>query len=183
MSMAKRPSSWPASFAILLAGALAGGGMVSWSLFERPISVQLPDRLAPASATQLEAAGKTAEPLLFPARETFGEALERPLFIQTRRQPSTKPVAAEVAALTPDGIHISGINIIRGRARAFIVSSEAPKGAWLAEGSTVAGWRLAAISSNSVRLEAQGRSAKLDLYKAVTPANSVASAARKAAAP
>lgn len=179
--MARRPSSFPASFAVLLAGALMGGSMLSWTLFARPIEVQLPLAEPPSSKAQPQTAGSAPRELAFAARNSFLEALERPLFSKTRR-PSGAKVVPElaVAELSPDGLSISGITIIRGHARAFILSSESPKGVWFSEGSTVAGWRLTAISPTGIRLEAQGRSAKLELYKVSVHAKSLASNATKA---
>ena len=186
--MARRPSSLPASFAVLLVGALLGGSMLSWTLFVRPIEVRLPADEAPPLKVQPQMASGLPVALAFAVRNTLLEALERPLFSKTRRPPGAMAVPERaIAGLAPDGLSVSGITIILGHARAFILSSEAPKGAWVSEGSTVAGWRLTAISPTDVRLESKGQSAKLNLYKVFvhgkTLAISTAKASRAQSAP
>ena len=182
--MARRPSSLPASFAILLMGALLGASMLSWTLFVRPVEVQLPADVPVSTAQPPQLQGSGPNQMAVAERSMFMEALERPLFSKTRRPPSAKSAPQLAAAEpSPDGLSVSGVTIIGRHSRAFILSSDAPKGAWVSEGSMVAGWRLTAISPTGIRLEAQGRSAKLTLYKSsahATPAASLASTSRTA---
>jgi hypothetical protein len=171
--MAQQPSTLPASLAILLAAALVGGAMFSWTLYVAPIVMPKPGILDQRGGQAALSLGDAAAEAQTADRSTYQEALDRPLFAKDRRPPSavvpTAPTVATVpdapeVALSMDGIRIQGVAIGNGKARAFIVSPDSPKGAWLVRGDKVAGWRIAEVNEGFMRLEGQGRQEKLFLY-------------------
>ena len=103
------------------------------------------------------APGANAPP---PALEAI---VQRPLFSATRRPDTPPPTMAQAAPPPPPPprdrqISLKGVYMDGAQAKAFVVSAEQPEGAWVSAGGRVGPWRVAAISAERVRFEAEGES-------------------------
>lgn len=87
---------------------------------------------------------------------------QRPLFSPARRPDAPPPTMAQAAPPPPPPrdrqISLKGIYMDGAQAKAFLVSAEQPEGAWVGAGGRVGPWRVAAISAERVRFEAEGES-------------------------
>ena len=87
---------------------------------------------------------------------------QRPLFSPTRRPDAPPPPMVQAAPPPPPPrdrqISLKGIYMDGAQAKAFLVSAEQPEGVWVGAGGHVGPWRVAAISAERVRFEAEGES-------------------------
>ncbi len=97
------------------------------------------------------------------------QSLTRPIFSKSRR-PSPRsaparaePVAAPIAS-NADGLTVYAIVRNGTTNQAFIISVEAPEGAWKTIGDTVDAWTISSIDAAELTLKNGDRSAKLRLY-------------------
>jgi hypothetical protein len=90
---------------------------------------------------------------------TFDDIVQRPLFSRSRQL-----AVAMMAALPPlpppppviaidRGITLKGVFINGTQAKAFMISTQNPLGAWIQAGEEIAGWRVVAIEPDQVTLE------------------------------
>ncbi|WP_457797488.1 hypothetical protein [Methylocystis sp. S23] len=97
------------------------------------------------------------------------ETLSRPIFIKSRRpapksaKPAASPELGPISA-APAGVVVGAIVKNKKTSQAFIVSPEAPEGAWRKIGDTVESWTLAAIDRAEIILKNGGQTAKVTLY-------------------
>ena len=129
---------WMALAVSLVGGDILGGG-------------EGDTRAAPGMAT----AGPN---LPAPALEAIAQ---RPLFSVTRRPDAPPPAMAQATPPPPPRdrrITLKGVYIDGAQAKAFVVSAEQPDGAWVSAGGRVGPWRVAAVSAERVRFEAEGES-------------------------
>lgn len=105
---------------------------------------------------------------------TYRGTLDRPLFAPDRRPPPP-PQAAETrangAAVDPppaDGLRIVGFMKGSGGkvpARALVRAADASQAVWVEAGSTIGGWRVAAVGDRTVTLESGGQRRELKLFE------------------
>jgi hypothetical protein len=94
------------------------------------------------------------------------EALSRPIFSKSRK-PSPKAAAAPSEtnlSAAPGTMSVTAIVRDKNTSRAFLISSDAPEGAWRKIGDTVENWTVTAIAPREVILRSGDQSAKLPLY-------------------
>lgn len=126
----------------------------------------LPD-LSPAPAPQATA----AEPFTLPEigsmpLEALAEALERPLFTESRRPPAAPAAAPSRLEATLAGVLTNGPEKL-----AIVLAADANRPARLREGDLFQGWRVTQIDDVSVLLERDGRTERLVLsFKGPPPA-------------
>lgn len=100
------------------------------------------------------------------------EALTRPIFSKTRRPSAkavTRPTEAKVEVDAPTGVTLGAVVRRKGSAQAFIISPEAPEGAWKKVGDTVDAWTISKIDPTELMLKSGDRAAKLKLYEEPPP--------------
>lgn len=91
----------------------------------------------------------------------FENIVRRPLFARSRQgvsqvsAPMPVPPPAS-SALDPD-VTLRGVFMNGTLAKAFLLSSQSPLGAWVQAGEEVAGWRVVAVERGQVVLEGQGQ--------------------------
>jgi hypothetical protein len=100
--------------------------------------------------------GTTARP---PAG--FENIVRRPLFARSRQGVSQASAPMPVSppppsTLDPD-VTLRGVFMSGALAKAFLLSSQSPLGAWVQAGEEVAGWRVVAVERGQVVLEGQGQ--------------------------
>ena len=94
------------------------------------------------------------------------EALSRPIFSKNRK-PAPKAAgtpASESAPALADSLSITAIVQNKKSAQVFMVSPDAPEGAWRKIGETVNFWTITAIKSKEVFLKNGNQTAKVELY-------------------
>ncbi len=115
-------------------------------------TISLPEWLGTPSSS----GGASARP---PA--SFENIVRRPLFSRSRQGISQVSVPAPVAPPPPptldQGITLRGVFMSGPLAKAFLLSSQSPLGAWVQAGEEVAGWRVVAVKRDQVLLEGQGQ--------------------------
>ena len=98
------------------------------------------------------------------------QTLSRPLFSKSRRPSAiaAKPAPSETEKANPSApppnVMVSAIVKFGPRTQAFVVSSTAPEGKWLAVGETVDGWSVDAIHSSGIVLKNGERTMMTPLY-------------------
>lgn len=95
------------------------------------------------------------------------QTLTRPIFSKTRKPtPRSAPRASEpvVTSSAPSGVTVSAI-VKKGKtAQAFVVSPDAPEGAWKKIGDTLDSWTISDIASDALTLRSGGNAATVKLY-------------------
>jgi hypothetical protein len=136
----------------LIVGLMAWIGLVGLVTTLAIVSVEisavsLPSWLDSRTSTSPGATNRTAA--------AYDSIVQRPLFSRSRQLP-----VAMVAALPPPpivpidrGITLKGVFINGAQAKAFLISTENPLGAWNQVGEEIAGWRIVAIEPDQVMLE------------------------------
>ena len=94
--------------------------------------------------------------------------VQRPLFSRSRQGvtlvQAPMPVAAPTA-VTPDrDIALKGVFMNGGLAKAFMLSSQNPLGAWVKAGEEIAGWKVLGVQPEYVVLEGQGEKRSVQLH-------------------
>lgn len=96
------------------------------------------------------------------------ETLSRPIFSRSRRpSPKAKPqVAADLSpnAIAPGGLTVSAIVKNKEAHQAYVVSQDAPEGAWRKVGDTVDTWMISRIDRHEVILQSGEHTASIKLY-------------------
>ena len=113
----------------------------------------------PGDARAAAGAASAGPTVPAPALEAIAQ---RPLFSATRRPDAPPPAMAQAAPPPPPPrdrrITLKGVYLDGAQAKAFVVSAEQPEGAWVSAGGRVGPWRVAAVSAERVRFEAEGES-------------------------
>lgn len=104
------------------------------------------------------------------------ETLSRPIFSRSRR-PSPKAksqVEADLSpnAIAPDGLTVSAIVKNTEAHQAYVVSKDAPEGAWRQVGDTVDSWTISRIDRHEVILKSGEQTASIKLYPDPPPIDS-----------
>jgi TM2 domain-containing membrane protein YozV len=116
-------------------------------------TITLPEWLGTPSSAP---AGTAARP---PAN--FENIVRRPLFSRSRQGMSQASVSMPVQPPPPStldqDITLRGVFMSGPLAKAFLLSSQSPLGAWVQVDEEVAGWRVMAVQRDHVLLEGQGQ--------------------------
>ncbi len=104
------------------------------------------------------------------------ESISRPIFSKSRK-PSPKAanaVSPSNGTTESGGISVTAIVLNKKILQAYIISSDAPEGAWRKIGDTVDSWNIASIAPKEVVIQNGGQRRTLPLYANVTdqPVNS-----------
>lgn len=97
------------------------------------------------------------------------EALSRPIFSRSRR-PSPKSAKLQVDsdispnAIASGGLAVSAIVENKEMHQAYVVSSDAPEGAWRKVGDTVDSWTISMIDRHEVILKSGQQTTSIKLY-------------------
>ncbi len=96
------------------------------------------------------------------------QTLTRPIFSKSRKpfpKSAARPASeAVVASTAPSGVTVAAI-VRKGKiAQAFVLSPDAPEGAWRKIGDTVDSWTIKAIAADELTLRNGGAAATLKLY-------------------
>jgi hypothetical protein len=103
----------------------------------------------------------------------YPQTLARPVFFKSREPyvppppappPLPQPVAAPPPAPVDPGLVLGGVVIMDGAQKAYIFNKADTRGAWLAEGETILGWKVESIDAITARLQQVDRSIELQLY-------------------
>jgi hypothetical protein len=92
-------------------------------------------------------------------RSGFENILQRPLFSRSRK-PIAVALARPVALVSPlppsrdRNIKLKGVFLNGAIAKAFVTSTEAPSGSWVAINGEIGGWRIASVTSDQMVLNA-----------------------------
>lgn len=101
------------------------------------------------------------------------ETLSRPIFSRSRRpSPKAKPqVEADLApnAHAPGGMTVSAIVKNKDVHQAYVVSQDAPGGAWRKVGDTVDSWTISRIDRHEIILTSGQQTASIKLYPEPPP--------------
>lgn len=102
------------------------------------------------------------------------QTLTRPIFAKSRRpspkaNASARPELSDVPTPPPPGLALSAIAKFRDVKRAFIVTSSAPDGQWVAIGEPIDGWTVVDVHSLEVTLSSGGNNVQLKLYSDEPP--------------
>lgn len=94
------------------------------------------------------------------------ETLSRPIFSKTRKPSPKAAVAVDAANISeaPTGVVVTAIVRNKKVTQAFMISTEAPDGAWRKEGDQVDSWTLHKILPAEVVLQSGDRLTKVKLY-------------------
>lgn len=140
----------------------AGAALFLLRAAMRPIGLQA----APQAAWRLPTLAPDA-----PKKEMSAKAdvqtLTRPIFFKSRRPPvNARAEAAQVAEPPVESAQLTVSAIAKaGRAeRAFLLSSAATEGRWLAVGEEIDGWTLAEVHTSEVVLRSGDSLVRLNLY-------------------
>jgi hypothetical protein len=91
----------------------------------------------------------------------FENIVRRPLFSRSRQGMSQASVPMPVSPPPPStldqDVSLRGVFMSGPMAKAFLLSSQSPLGAWVQAGEEVAGWRVVAVQRDQVLLEGQGQ--------------------------
>lgn len=150
---------------VLLAG-FSGGIILAFLITVAAVvsvemsAVSLPEWLGPPSSA---ARGAAARP---PA--SLENILQRPLFSRSRQgvtlAPAPVPAAAPTAVLLDQDIMLKGVFINGALAKAFMLSSQNPLGAWVQAGEAISGWKVLGVQPDYVLLEGQGEKRAVQLH-------------------
>jgi hypothetical protein len=92
---------------------------------------------------------------------SFENVVRRPLFSRSRQGISQASVPMPVPPPPPStldqDVTLRGVFMSGPLAKAFLLSSQSPLGAWVQAGEEVAGWRVVAVQRDQVLLEGQGQ--------------------------
>jgi hypothetical protein len=102
--------------------------------------------------------------------EAASETLRHPLFFKTRAPlvprpppPPPKPEPAPIIQADP-GLVLGGVVIDRDIRKAYLLSKDDPRGAWVSEGENFMGWKIVSVEGASAKLQQSGRMLELQLY-------------------
>jgi hypothetical protein len=98
------------------------------------------------------------------------ESVSRPIFSKSRK-PALKTTYADSpanAATDTGALSVTAIVLNKKILQAFIISSDAPEGAWRKIGDTVDTWSIAAIAPKEVVIQNGGQKKVLPLYSSMT---------------
>lgn len=162
-----------AGFIALVAAAFLLAGVFSWTPNTKPIAFADPQRAKKPLAGDVEEA---------PAKEfSFDQAINRPLFSQSRRPFEPKvaePEPVETAPEVEETVHVEdmqrnlrvlGISAIGNAPGALIQNRDTEETRWYRLGETVGQWRVENIGADFVELlcavrESEDCSYRLSLY-------------------
>jgi hypothetical protein len=115
-------------------------------------TISLPEWLGTPSSSGAAAARPPA---------SFDNIVRRPLFSRSRQGISQASVSMPVPPPPPStldqDVTLRGVFMSGPLAKAFLLSSQSPLGAWVQAGEEVAGWRVVAVRRDQVLLEGQGQ--------------------------
>lgn len=94
-------------------------------------------------------------------QESSVEALNRPLFVKSRRPPVGEPQATNDSEANPLGIKMRAVVMEGQRPRAYLVAGDATDGKWLQVGDQVDSWRIDVISADAITLRRAERSVSI----------------------
>ncbi len=154
-------SAFSASVLALVVAAL---GWADWQLLTLPVETPPPVPAQPASGDASAVSDPADHVAEVPRLASFAVIGERPLFVAGRRYKlaiATEPPPA-AAAGDPE-LHLSGIMLQDGEARALIAVAGAPS-EWVAEGESVGGWTVRRIRAGAAELVSEAQSITVDLY-------------------
>ena len=121
-------------------------------------TISLPEWLGTPSSS----GGTAARP---PA--SFENIVRRPLFARSRQgmsqAPAAMPAPPPPSSMLDEDVTLKGVFMSGALAKAFLLSSQNPLGAWFQAGQEVAGWRVVAVQRNQVLLEGQGQQLTVQL--------------------
>lgn len=109
----------------------------------------------------------------FPSKSMsdYDTMLARPVFFKTRSPyvpppPSvpSKPAPAPQAPFVDPGLSLTGVIVNKQLRKAYVIAKGDTQGKWLAEGDSIVGWAVQAITPTSVTLKQSDRSIELNLY-------------------
>ncbi|PPD46211.1 MAG: hypothetical protein CTY15_02260 [Methylocystis sp.] len=108
------------------------------------------------------------------AASADAQALTRPIFSKTRK-PSPRAARPEGAATAASsaamGVSVAAIvKKGKGAAQAFVISADAPEGAWKKVGDAVDAWAISDISADALKLRSGDGAATVKLYADPPPA-------------
>jgi hypothetical protein len=119
------------------------------------------------------------------AIEAYGEIIAHPIFFRTRTPwvapppappapppppppalppPILAPLPVPPTVITDPGLTLGGVVIDQQMRKAYLLSRSDPRGTWISEGETVAGWKLEAVTSMGVTLRQRDQTIELQLY-------------------
>ena len=156
---------------VLLAAGIMGLATAAWRVWtSTPIAQATP--LASVGATP--ASNVALGDLVLPRIDNFQQTLARPLFVEGRRPPELRPVAAPpsgppptvptTAEVTIDGYRLIGV-MDSGMIRKAFVETPEGRRVWVAQGQPVGSWTLASIERERVELRSGDRKGELRLYQ------------------
>jgi hypothetical protein len=162
----------------LAAAGLAGlAGVNIWLLTVIAAGVTGDDAAAiaaPAWNPPLPGTG-AGTPLARPIN-SYRETLVHPVFFKTREPyvppppapptPAALPKPAAPPPIVDPGLIVGGIIMNRNVRKAYVYSKSDPRGTWVSEGESLAGWKVKAIDAGGVKLQQQDRTIDLQLYPA-----------------
>ncbi len=95
------------------------------------------------------------------------ESLTRPIFSKNRKAtPKTAATPTDMTAVSdaPSGLSVTAIVRHKTTARAFLISTDTPTGAWRQVGDLVDSWTVTSITPSEVVLQSGGQFSKVKLY-------------------
>ena len=98
------------------------------------------------------------------------ESISRPIFSKTRKPTLKTAYAVSPANTTTDtgALSVTAIVLNKKIMQAFIISSDAPEGAWRKIGDSVDSWSITEIAAKEVIIQNGGQKRVLPLYASVT---------------
>jgi hypothetical protein len=146
----------------LIIGLIAWLGLAGLATMIAVVSVEM--------STMSFSAWRSAPASAFPnsdirSRAGFDNILQRPLFARSRQAVATAASAPPqpLPVMLDQNITLKGVLINGTLAKAFVISSQHPVGAWVQADEEVAGWRVVAVKPDRVLLGAGGEKLTIQL--------------------
>lgn len=149
---------------VLILGFAAWIVLVGVMTLSAVISIELSTVTAPTWFGSRSPAARASEAR---AAAGFENILQRPLFSRNRQGfVAAEPVAAPPPpmATLDSGITLKGVFMSDGIAKAFLITTQNPVGAWVQLNGQIDGWRVAAVTPGHVVLEGQGEKLTVPLH-------------------
>jgi type II secretory pathway component PulC len=154
----------------VLAGAVAGLGLLNWHLARMPIDISPIAPEADRAAAPRKDGFDLATKLDRTPAAQFTETVSRPLFNPSRRPVQRDQARTDDAGAAPGDMRLAGVMTSPNQpARALIRMANEATGTWITEGEDFNGWRLREVNARSVVVESQGRSRELTLSTSRRP--------------
>jgi hypothetical protein len=163
----------------LLIVSLAGCvGLVAAFTIIAVLSVEVSTMSVPAWLGTRATSAATADPRSRTGIEN--NISRRPLFSRGRKAVAVAAPAATPAPpsqLRDENLKLKGVFIDGATAKAFVTSTEAPFGSWVAVNGVIGGWRIASVTPNQIELGANDEKRVLTLNTDGAPHAGVSAAA------